>query len=81
MNEQRQVLARKKSMNRIEQVCASLKIPTRYAQEVFPYVYKVAEGKFTKEKWLDGVIACCVYIVARKNELPVTFLDLAVCSF
>ena len=77
-SEQRGIIAKKKALTRVEQYCSALSIPSRFTSEIFGYVTQVCEGKFTKEKWTDKVIGCCIYIVARKNNLPLTFLDLSV---
>eukprot|EP01080_Neovahlkampfia_damariscottae_P001800 gene1800-942_t len=76
-SEQRAVIAKKKALSRVEQYCSALSIPARFSSEIFGYVSQVCDGKFTKEKWTDKVIGCCIYIVARKNNLPLTFLDLS----
>ncbi len=55
LNEQRQVAAKRNSFNRIELILNSLKMSKRFSTEVFLQLEKVAEGRVTKEKWLDEV--------------------------
>jgi transcription initiation factor TFIIIB Brf1 subunit/transcription initiation factor TFIIB len=76
-NEQKQVSSKRNSILKIEQILSSLKISKRFSTEVFVKVEKVAEGKFTKDKWLDEVICSCIYIVSRIHGFPITFLDLS----
>ncbi|KAL9655940.1 hypothetical protein ABK040_007561 [Willaertia magna] len=33
--------------------------------------------RYTKEKWLDGIIAGSIYIICRREHLPITLLDLS----
>ncbi|EFC37123.1 predicted protein [Naegleria gruberi] len=37
----------------------------------------IIKFKYTKEKWMDGVIAGALYVVCRREKLPITLLDLS----
>jgi transcription initiation factor TFIIIB Brf1 subunit/transcription initiation factor TFIIB len=78
-SEQRNVLAKRKCMSKTEQIMSNLNIPNQHLNETFGYICKIADKKFTKFKFMDDVIATCVYCVARRHNLPITFLDLSEC--
>jgi len=37
----------------------------------------ILKFRYTREKWIDGVIAGALYIICRREKLPITLLDLS----
>lgn len=67
-------------MRRVSDISDRVQLPVIYRLDVEALVDDVLKGEWGQGRWLDILVAACVYIVVRQRRLALTVADVAVSS-
>lgn len=67
-----------KVLKRLNTIAAALRLPASSIKQVSAYLEQFTDGKYGHGRWMELVVASCVYIVCRENKRPLTLIDVAV---
>ncbi|KAG6550740.1 hypothetical protein Mapa_007644 [Marchantia paleacea] len=67
------------TMRKVQRISAQLRVPGDKVDEVKHLLERTVDGDWGTGRWVDVLVAACVYIIIRQSQLPLTIPEVADC--
>lgn len=66
------------TLRKVQRISGQLRVPGDKVDEVKHLLERTVDGDWGAGRWVDVLVAACVYIVIRQSQLPLTIPEVAV---
>ncbi|BBN04396.1 hypothetical protein MPTK1_3g04220 [Marchantia polymorpha subsp. ruderalis] len=67
------------TLRKVQRISGQLRVPGDKVDEVKHLLERTVDGDWGAGRWVDVLVAACVYIVIRQSQLPLTIPEVADC--